>query len=188
MTQKAAAVIDQEIDRYIDILKRENDVKNLYSKKSYDHLDFHIKDCLKLANLLHLDGGHVLDMGSGAGLPSVILAIANPSMTVTAVESRRKRTVFLEQVRDDLELANLDIRNMDVNQFIRETDIIPTAITAKAFAPYDKVISISNAIAQSGTTLWIPISNMQFDVLSHVARDDFDLLDENGFYYLKKAY
>ena len=51
----------------------------------------------------------LLDVGSGAGFPAVPLAVANPHLEVTALESNQKKSVFLKEVKDALKLANFDV-------------------------------------------------------------------------------
>ena len=108
---------DKQINNYISLLKAYNEHTNVYSKKAYDHLPFHIADCKMLAGLIGGDCD-ILDMGSGSGLPSIILAICKPSCTVTAVESKSRKTKFLDQIKDDLELHNLTVVNSDIHEYI----------------------------------------------------------------------
>jgi 16S rRNA (guanine527-N7)-methyltransferase len=64
----------------------------------------HVLDCLRATPLV--DRERVVDIGSGAGLPGIVLAIARPDATVHLVESRRRRAGFLELATERLGLAN----------------------------------------------------------------------------------
>jgi 16S rRNA (guanine527-N7)-methyltransferase len=88
----------------------------------------HILDSLRAAPLV---AGRVVDLGSGAGLPGIVLAIARPEATIDLVDSRRRRVAFLELVVERLRLTNA------VPVLARVEDIsdrFDTA-TARAFAP-----------------------------------------------------
>ena len=65
------------IKAYITLLKEYNQTTNIYSKTAYNKLEFLIEDCNQLAKLITNTNQHVLDIGSGSGLPSVIIAIVN---------------------------------------------------------------------------------------------------------------
>jgi 16S rRNA (guanine527-N7)-methyltransferase len=69
----------------------------------------HILDCLRGIPLLETRDRSLLDIGSGAGLPGVVLAIARPALQVILVESRRSRATFLESARASLRLENVRV-------------------------------------------------------------------------------
>lgn len=91
----------------------------------------HILDCLRAASLLP-ETGTVCDLGSGAGLPGVVLAIARPDLRFVLVEVRRSRAAFLEEAIADLENAVVHGRRLET---LRER---VEACTARAFAPGPK--------------------------------------------------
>ena len=66
----------------------------------------HLRDCLRAVELLRTGDRSAIDIGSGAGLPGVVVAIARPELMVTLVESRRSRAAFLDLVVDQLALRN----------------------------------------------------------------------------------
>jgi 16S rRNA (guanine527-N7)-methyltransferase len=71
---------------------------------------FHFLDSLSLLELPCVTGAHsIVDVGSGAGLPALVLAIALPA-TIVAVESQRKKCVFIEQAAAALKLENVVVR------------------------------------------------------------------------------
>lgn len=67
----------------------------------------HVYDSLSI--LPYLPAGTVLDVGSGAGFPAIPLAIANPGLQITALDSNNKKTRFLTHVKGQLGLDNLTI-------------------------------------------------------------------------------
>ena len=68
----------------------------------------HLVNCALLTSLLP-ESGSVCDLGSGAGLPGVVLAIARPDLSIVLLEPLLRRTVFLQEVVDDLGLRNVTV-------------------------------------------------------------------------------
>ena len=98
------------VEAYVRELLRYNERTNVYSKSAYEHLPFHVQDSVVLAQHLATQqpsGGGVLDLGSGSGLPSVVLACVMPDRPVFAIESKSRKTRFLKQVSRKLELLTL---------------------------------------------------------------------------------
>lgn len=88
----------------------------------------HILDCLRATPLLP-EAGTVCDMGSGAGLPGIVLAIARPDVRFVLVEVRRNRASFLEEAAASLE--NVVVHGRRLETFRDQVE----ACTARAFAP-----------------------------------------------------
>lgn len=159
------------IEQYIALLKAENEIHNLYSKTAYEKIPFHIHDCAYLAGLITNDPLDVLDMGSGAGLPSIIIAILNPRNTVIAVESKTKKYNFLFHVKQTLGLTNYFPVNDDINAYISSQNPTPHFITAKAFAPYEKLMKICKKVSRKNhPRLIVPISEAQAIDLSRITQ------------------
>ncbi len=93
---------------YLDLIEKWNRVHNLTSiRKSEDMLTHHIIDSLAVLPLVC--GRRLADVGSGAGLPGIPIAVANPNWLVTLIESNQKKTAFLRQVKLELCLNNVHI-------------------------------------------------------------------------------
>ena len=71
--------------------------------------DRHLGDSLRAIELIGPEDRSAIDIGSGAGLPGVVISIARPELQVTLVETRRSRAVFLETVASELGLANVKV-------------------------------------------------------------------------------
>lgn len=82
---------------------------NLMSRGALERVDEHIIDSAALLRAIEIEGCSVGDLGSGAGLPGIVLAILRPSCEVTLVDSRRSKIVFLEHVVRTMELPNVRI-------------------------------------------------------------------------------
>lgn len=137
---------DKSLRRFVDLLLEENSRQNLISKGSVERIwDRHIDDSLQL-----LDHGPAsarwLDIGSGPGLPGIVLAIAGVRH-ITLVEPRRLRTDFLERCRDALSLDNVTIVTGKVEQVRGQFDVI----TARAVASLDRLFAMAASLtAPSG--------------------------------------
>jgi len=169
------------IKRYIDLLKEHNGHTNVYSKNAYDKLPFHIQDSINLSEYIK-PGQNVIDMGSGSGLPSIILAILCPKNKIYAVESRGRKAAFLNIVQSELALDNLTVVNLNINEYFRQ-DIRCDVFTAKAFAPYDKVIKIASRIANPGNKLYIPISKVQHDMIKQLNIKNVEMIQKGEEYF-----
>ena len=147
---------------YIDLLKSYNEHTNIYSKHAYDKLDFHIKDSLVLATLIGNRPLRIADFGSGSGLPSIILALSNPKNSIFAIESKSRKTRFLNQVVSELNLTNLTVVNANLYEWARNTDQPFDVITAKAFGSVKKISDIAKSVTVKGhSRLYIPFSSSQ---------------------------
>jgi 16S rRNA (guanine527-N7)-methyltransferase len=113
--------------QHLDLVEKWNRVYNLTAVRDRDQmLAHHVFD--SLAVVPHVNGATVLDVGSGAGLPGIPLAIARPEMKVTLLEANHKKSTFLKQAVMELGLSNADVASARVE-------------TWAAPAPYDVVIS-----------------------------------------------
>ena len=98
------------LDAYVLLLRRWNQVFNLVGASSPKMLfERHVRDCLAVLACLPEEGASLLDIGSGAGLPGMVVAIARPGLTVTLAEPRAKRQTFLRQAARHLALANVRV-------------------------------------------------------------------------------
>lgn len=172
-----------KIDRYISLLKEYNETTNIYSKSAYDRLGFHIDDSLQLAKLIGNSAQRVYDLGSGSGLPSVIIAMANPANEVVAIESKGRKTQFLKSVKTELNLSNYSVVQSDVNEWIRMDPAKADVVTAKAFKPIDRVIPIAERLLNRKGKLLVPISSAQAKLIANMVTPIDIVSPQDGFFY-----
>jgi 16S rRNA (guanine527-N7)-methyltransferase len=99
-----------QLDRYEDLLAERAVPLGMIAETDLPRLgERHILDAIRAAPLIPPAGGRVCDLGSGAGLPGIPVAIARPDAAVTLVEMRRNRAAFLELAVERLQLANVDV-------------------------------------------------------------------------------
>lgn len=138
------------LDRYTELVREEAARQNLVSASSLAQFQTrHIDDSAQLLELAP-PGVHWLDIGSGAGLPGIVLAILGAR--VRLVESRRLRSDFLARMIERLDLSGRAtlyagrIETMPPERFDR--------ITARAYAPLPKLFQTAHAFSQPDT-VWI---------------------------------
>lgn len=129
----------KRLESFADILREWNEKMNLVSRNSFEVLwERHILDSLQLINYISPSVKSILDIGSGAGFPAMILAIVlkekMPHVNLTLVESIAKKTMYLNDVRSRLGLDNVLIENSRVENGVFKS---PDLITARAVASLD---------------------------------------------------
>jgi 16S rRNA (guanine527-N7)-methyltransferase len=123
---------------YIALLHRWNRVYNLTAVRQPEEMvGKHILDSLSI--LPWLRGHQVLDVGSGAGLPGIPLAIASGEMTFQLLDSNGKRVRFMRQAIAELKLNNAQVVQCRVEDYHPPYGF--NSILARAFAPLDKLIA-----------------------------------------------
>jgi 16S rRNA (guanine527-N7)-methyltransferase len=153
-----AALSDEQgmarLTEFIGMLEAENRQQNLISTASLESVwQRHIADSLQL--LLHVprETGAWLDLGSGAGMPGLVIAIARPDITIHLVESRKKRVGWLEGVVARFGLANCRVHGTR----LESVETAPMAvICARAFAPLEKLLSLSARFSTHDTVWLLP--------------------------------
>lgn len=137
------ASVDQLLN-YVELLEKWNQTYNLTAiRHGDDMVTQHLLDSLALVP--YLNGVHSLaDIGSGAGLPGIPLAIACPALAVTLIESVQKKSAFQQQAKIALGLKNVSIysgRVEDLKQFGAFD-----ATTARAFSSLSALVVASQAL------------------------------------------
>lgn len=156
---------------YVSELLRYNERTNVYSKSAYEKLPFHVADSLTLAaRIREASPKGVLDLGSGSGLPSVLIACVNPDIPVYAVESKSRKTRFLGKAGKALSLDNYCPLTQNVNELARSWCFDVDIVTAKAFKPLPDVGPIGRRCISCDATMLVPISEAQVS--------EFDLSEE----------
>lgn len=136
---------------YLALVVKWNKAYNLTAIR--DPLEMVTKHLLdSLAVLPQLHGGTVLDVGSGAGLPGIPLAIADAARQFTLLDSNGKKTRFLLQAKGELRLSNLSVVHSRLERY-RPGQLFDT-VTARAFASLaDMVAGTAHLLAPGGTLL-----------------------------------
>lgn len=107
--------------KYLKLLKEYNSHTNITAiREDRDIIEKHFIDSLLLQSLLRQEDKELIDIGTGAGFPGMILAIFNPDKNFTLVDSIQKKIKFLELVKDELKLENVEILCGRAEELIEE--------------------------------------------------------------------
>lgn len=103
--------MEYNVKGYIQLLLAENQKQNLVSRKNPElEVGKHIRDSMQAIKLVKLSSNsRVIDIGSGAGFPGMVLAIMEPKCQVTLLESDLRKSEFLQMVVDELQLRNVQV-------------------------------------------------------------------------------
>ncbi len=144
----------ERLKYFVAALKDENEQQNLVAKPTLDIAwQRHIADSAQLLTYVSRETGLWLDLGTGAGLPGLVVAIMRPNRPVMLVESRRKRIEWLERMKTELELPKCEI----AGSRLELVETVPAAvISARAFAPMPKLMDLSARFSTGQTTYLLP--------------------------------
>lgn len=138
---------NKQFNNYFNLLCDWNERINLTSIDVDKYHSHHLLDSLSV--LMDIQGDTILDMGTGGGLPGVVLAIAQPEKNFTLLDARNKKIAFLRAVKTALPLVNIHPLHSRVEDH-RPAQKYSTVIT-RAFAQIDKIFRLAEPIlAQHG--------------------------------------
>lgn len=143
---------EEKLEAFIAFLKREAESQNLISASTLDHIwDRHIVDSAQLLRFCP-DGPQTwIDLGSGAGFPGLVVALLS-SHRVTLVESRGRRIEYLQRA---IALLDLESQVTVAGMPLERVETAPySVISARAFAPLDKLFDLA-ARFSTNKTLWL---------------------------------
>jgi len=143
------------LEQLIALLTEENARQNLVSAASLGQVwQRHIVDSAQLlAHVPRETSGLWLDLGTGAGFPGLVIAALRPDLEVAMVESRARRIEWLERARQALGLERARV----IGARLELVEVEPAAvISARAFAPLDKLLALSARLSTSDTKWVLP--------------------------------
>ena len=141
------------LDRFAQMLIAENDQQNLIAASTIPTIWVrHIADSAQLLALDRCGEGLWVDLGSGPGLPGLVVAILS-ARPMLLVESRKRRCDFLRAVAAELDLSHVEVAEAPLERV--ETRPAAT-ISARAFAPLDKLIDLSARFSTESTHWLLP--------------------------------
>jgi 16S rRNA (guanine527-N7)-methyltransferase len=153
----------EALQGYLALLVRWNRVYNLTAVRDpSEMLVHHVLDCL--AVVVPLRGwtrgtpARLLDVGSGAGLPGVVLAVAMPELDVTCIDAVGKKVAFMREVAGSLSLTNLRAKHGRAEDFVGHYDVV----ASRAFASLaDFVASTQHLRDENG--VWMAMKGKPSD-------------------------
>jgi len=139
----------QRLLDYIALIEKWNRAYNLTAIREPEKMvSHHLLDCLAVAP--HLHPQRLLDVGSGAGLPGIPLALANPDMHATLLDSNHKKAAFLHQAVIELKLKNAEVCAERVESW--QTQMKFDVIISRAFSDIGEFVRVTRHLLAPGGT------------------------------------
>ncbi|WP_112873095.1 16S rRNA (guanine(527)-N(7))-methyltransferase RsmG [Paracoccus endophyticus] len=160
----------EQLGQYAALLRKWNPAINLVAPSTLADLESrHIIDSQQVAALAHSAQGAWLDLGSGGGLPGIVLAICRPGLSITLLDSDQRKAAFLRTAVRTLGLVNCTVLCARIEQH-------PPAdadhISARALAPLDRLMPyLARHLAKNGTAWLMKGRNWQHE--AEVAQRDW---------------
>jgi len=155
-------------ERYAELLATDGVVRGLIGPREAPRLwERHLLNCAALAEALP-DEATVCDLGSGAGLPGLVVAIARPDLSVTLVEPLLRRTTFLEEVAAELGLESVEVVRGRAEELHgrRTFDVV----TSRAVAPLERLLRWSMPlVAPHGAMVAMKGSSIEDEIVAAAA-------------------
>ncbi len=141
----------QQLLAYLALLHKWNKVYNLTAVRDPQTMvTLHLLDSLSV--LPYVKAKNLLDVGSGGGLPGIVLAICRPDLQVTTIDTVQKKAIFMRQVKGELALSNLTVVHARVENF-QPTEKFE-AIISRAFSEIALFIKLTqHLLAEDGQWL-----------------------------------
>ncbi len=139
-------------EQFADLLTREATVRGLIGPREVPRLwERHLLNCAVITDLMPADST-VCDVGSGAGLPGIVLAIRRPDLRVTLLEPLLRRTTFLELAVSTMELTNVSVRRGRAEELHGQPELGQgfDVVTSRAVAPMGRLARWSLPLVRSG--------------------------------------
>lgn len=152
---------------YLHLLQKWNKTYNLTAITDFDKMiSYHLLDSLSVVP--YLSGNHIVDVGSGAGLPGIPLAIYFPEKQFTLIDSVGKKTRFISNAARELRLTNVQCVNIRAEEY--QTPRCFDTMIARAVASVDDLIQISHHLLRQDGQLLMMKSDASQEKISQPHR------------------
>lgn len=139
------------LQRYLALLEKWNRVHNLTAiRNPEEQVRLHILDCLAIVPLLEAQELRIADIGSGAGLPGLLWAMARPEWALFLVESHGKKSAFLREAVRQLALENVEVIAKRAEDWQVEEKM--DWIVSRAMADIDGFLQVSAHLGHQHST------------------------------------
>lgn len=133
-----------KLDVYYHLLVEENSKYNLtaITEESQVYLK-HFYDSISIVKIINLNNQYLLDIGTGAGFPGLVLKIIFPNLKIDLLDSTNKKCQFLKMVIDKLELKNINVINARAEEYAKDNREKYDIVTSRAVAPLKHLLEYS---------------------------------------------
>lgn len=133
-----------KLDKYYHLLVEENKKYNLTAITEEQQVYLkHFYDSLTITKIIDLNEKYLLDIGTGAGFPGLVLKIVFPTLKVDLLDSTNKRCQFLQMVINKLDLKNINVINARAEEYAKENREKYDIATSRAVAPLKHLLEYS---------------------------------------------
>lgn len=154
-----------QLTRYVELLARWNQAFNLTAVRDpAEMVSRHIMDSVVIAPFVK--GGSLADVGTGAGLPGIVLAILRPELDVALIDSNGKKTRFCRQAATELGLQNVAVEHLRVEDY-RTNERFATVVS-RAYASLEDFVSSTRHLLNEGGTLLAMKGAYPHDEMNHL--------------------
>lgn len=166
---KVSAMVLEKYIAYLTLLERWNATINLTAIRERERMvPLHILDSLTVIPWLR-ERDTMLDVGTGAGLPGIPIALSLPELKVTLLESNQKKIAFLRQCKLELELTNVTIVGERVEQWAPEIQF--DSIISRAFSDLPEFVMSTRHLLQEGGELLAMKGAIPYDEINRLPAD-----------------
>ena len=138
----------EQLLAFLNLIEKWNKAYNLTAiKNNKDMVSLHLLDSLTV--IPYLEGQRIIDIGTGAGLPGIPLAICLPQFSFTLLDSNSKKTRFVQQAVLELKLSNVEIIHSRAEDY--QPDNLFSTVLTRAFAELSDIIeSTKHLLSKNG--------------------------------------
>ncbi len=173
--------MEKQLKQFTELLLEWNKIHNLTGAKTYTDVERNIDDSLFPTTFIDKPSS-ILDVGTGAGFPGMILAIAYPDVRTVLCEPRQKRASFLKYVAMELELSNVEVVKKRVEQYQSEPFGL---ISSRAVSNTKMLLELTSHLQDKTTQFLFYKGEHLFSELELLTEDlDYDIIQKNQRNYL----
>ena len=161
-----------KLDTYYKLLVEENKKYNLTAITEENQVYLkHFYDSLTIIKIINLNNQYLLDIGTGAGFPGLVLKIVFPNLKIDLLDSTNKRCQFLQMVIDKLQLDNINVIDARAEEYAKDNREKYDIVTSRAVAPLKYLLEYS-----------IPTLKVNGTFISLKSNIDEELTNINNYY------
>lgn len=176
----------KKLDTYYSFLKEYNLHTNLTRIDDNEIYIKHFLDSIMISKYIDLNSiNNMIDIGTGAGFPGVVLKIFYPNINVTLLDSNNKKTKFLEELINKLDLKNVKVINMRAEDYLKNHYNEYDLCTSRSVAFIDIIVSLSLPFIKKTGSLVLMKGNYEdeknilFKYKNELNIDKYDIFEYN---------
>jgi 16S rRNA (guanine527-N7)-methyltransferase len=160
-----SAEVRQKLLDYLALIQKWNKVHNLTAVRDPDEMvTLHLLDSLSV--LPHIKARRLLDVGSGAGLPGIPLALCLPELQVTVMDASHKKASFMRQAKAELGISNLEVECGRVEDYRPEQ--LFDIVISRAFSDLNQFVTLTRHLGAEGAQ-WLAMKGVHpYDELAQL--------------------